>query len=198
MKRAPLLASGMKIWMGLMIGLLLGVAGTIGGYILLKNTELGDKGIVVVFTEEDIQGKLGRKFPKSERILEVIPVEIGEPFVKFLGDSNRVQITMEAVVAVPLVQTFQTEAVVTTSVRYEPKDYTLRLSDITVESFDVTSLPKNLKEPLRLALTAAARKYLDDYPVHEVDSDDFEDEMVQLFVKDLKVKKGRLEVRLGL
>ncbi|MGC6464140.1 MAG: DUF1439 domain-containing protein [Akkermansiaceae bacterium] len=188
----------MKLWVGLFIGILLGVAGTIGGYILLRETELGDEGVTIVFTEAEIQEKLGRKFPKSERLLEIIPVEIGEPYVKFLGESNRVQITMEADVSVPLVDTFKTEAVSTTSVRYEPKDYTLRLSDITMEDFRVSKLPENLQEPLSLALTAVARAYFDDYPVHEVDSKDFEDEMVQMFVKDLKVKKGRLEVRLGL
>lgn len=188
----------MKFWLGILLGLVLGAAGTIGGYLILKETRLGDDGITLTFTEAEIQSRLGEKFPKSERLLDIIPVQIGVPQVHFLGESNRVELTMEANVAVPLMQTYQTRGVFTTSIRYEQDDHTLRLSDITVEELDATNLPEKFKAPLNLTLTAAARKYLNDHPVHTLEPKDYKGEMVKMFLRELKVKEGRLEVRLGL
>ena len=188
----------MKFWLGILVGLVLGAAATIAGYLILKETDLGNDAVTLSFTEAEIQSRLGEKFPKSERLLEIIPVEIGVPRVRFLGESNRVELTMAADVAVPLMQTFETRGVFTTSIRYEQEDQTLRLSDITVEELDATNLPEKFKAPLNLTLTAVARKYLNDHPVYKLEPKDFKGEMVKIFLQELKVKEGRLEVRLGL
>ncbi|YCM45928.1 DUF1439 domain-containing protein [Verrucomicrobiaceae bacterium 227] len=188
----------MKLTIGVMAGLILGAVLTIAGYFILRETRLGDEGITITFTEAEIQGRLGEKFPQSDRILEIFPVEIGEPRVRFLGESNRVELTMEADISVPLVQTYHSKGVFTTSIRYEPEDQTLRLSDITVEGFEVTDLPKKFEPHLRTTLTLAARKYLQDHPVHTLEPKDYKGEMVKMFLREIKVEKGLLKVRLGL
>jgi hypothetical protein len=189
----------MKFWLGILVGLILGISGTIAGYFFLGDTKLGyDDGLTVTFTEAEIQGRLGEKFPKSERLLDLIPVEIAEPRVRFLRGSNRVELTMEADVAVPWVQTYRTTGVFTTSIRYEPEDQTLRLSDIKVEDFDATNLPEKFKAPLRITLTAAADKYLNDHPVHQLEPKDYKGKMVKMLLREITVKEGELEVKLGL
>jgi len=170
---------------------------TVAGYSLLRDTEFTREGLTVTFTEAEIQSRLGEKFPKSERLLDFIPVEIGEPRVRFLGGSNRVELTMEAHVAVPLMQTYETKGVFTSSIRYEPEDQTLRLSDIIVGGVEVTNLPKKFELPLRVTMTAAADKYLNDHPVHKLASKDYQGELVKMFLREIKVKKGKLEVTLG-
>ena len=80
----------MKTAITLLIGVLLGAALTITGYFLFTTFDLGDETITVTFTEEEIQQKIGRKFPKKEKILDYIPIVIQEPIVKFLGDTKRV------------------------------------------------------------------------------------------------------------
>lgn len=180
------------------MGLILGTVGTIAGYFILRDTKLGDDGLTVTFTEAEIQARLGEKFPKSERLLDFIPVEIGEPRVRFLGESERVELTMDVEIAVPLIRTYKTMGVFTTSIRYEAEDQTLRLSDITVEDVEATNLPENFKDPLRMMLTAVARKYLNDHPVHKLEPRDYKGEMVKMFFRKLKVKEGKLEVTLGL
>ena len=187
----------MKFWWGLLIGIILGVVGALGPG-LLKKTSIGSKGLVVTFTEAEIQERLEGKFPKSEKLLEIFPVEIGVPTVRFLDDSDRVELTMNAGVSVPFVQTYEAKGIFTTTIRYEQKDQTLRLSEVTVEGVEATNLPKKYEDPLRVTMTLAARKYLEDYPVHTLKQKDVKDELVRMFLKDLKVRNGRLEVTLGL
>ena len=189
----------MKFWLRTLVGVILGISGTITGYYFLGDTKLGyDAGLTVTFTEADIQERLGEKFPKSERLLDLIPVEIAEPKVRFLGGSNRVELSMEAEVVVPLVQTYRTTGIFTTSLRYEPEDQTLRLSDIKVEDFNATNLPEKFRGPLKITLTAVADKYLSDHRVHKLEPKDFKGEMVKILLQEITVKHGKLEVKLGL
>lgn len=188
----------MKFWIGILTGIVLGVGGAVGGYFYMRYARLEDSGVVVIFTEEDIQARLGEEFPKSERLLEIIPVEIGEPKVRFLESSDRVELTIRAEAAVPLVQTYHAEGIFTTSLRYEASDHTLRISDVTVESFKATDLPEKFEDPLRKTMTLAAKNYLENHPVHTLDDDDYKDEMVKMLLKKVTVTKGTLEVKLGL
>jgi len=188
----------MKLPLGLLAGILIGAATVIVGYFYLSKSPVGDDLVTVTFTEEEIQKRIGRKFPKTERILEIIPIEIQEPKVKFLGKSNRLQISANARISPPFFKPEEVTLICTGSIDYENEDKTLRTSDITVEEIQLSSLPSNYQEPVRIAMTTAARKYLDDYVVHTLKPEDYKGKMAEMFIKKLSVKKGRLEVTLGL
>ncbi len=188
----------MKLFFGLLIGLVVGGALVIGGYFFLESRELGDDSVKIIFTEKEVQDKIGEDFPKTEKILQYIPVVIQEPVVRFLGESNRVQLSAKASVSIPFLRTDDVEGVFTGSVRYENEDKTLRISDLTVESLTTESLPTQYQEAVRLALTVAARKYLDDHVVYTLEPKDYAGKMAEMFVQKINVKKERLEVVLGL
>ena len=190
--------SSMKTAITLLIGVLLGAALTITGYFLFTTFDLGDETITVTFTEEEIQQKIGRKFPKKEKILDYIPIVIQEPIVKFLGDTKRVQLSVDASIAIPFIASENVTGVFTSSLRYEKDDQTLRISDLTVENISTSSLPSQFEEPVRAALTIAARQYLDDYTVYTLKKKDYKGKMAELLLKKIKVKNGRLEVILGI
>ena len=184
----------MKFLMGMVTGSLL----TIVGYFVLRTLPIGNDAVVVTFTEAEIQEKIGKDFPKTEKILDLIPLVIQEPQVKFLGDSNRVQLTVNAEAGIPIVGTDEAQGVFTASIRYEDEDQTLRISRLTVESFKAQTLPERFEEPVRLLMTAVARKYIDDHIVHTLKPEDYKEEMARLLLREIKVKDGRLEVILGL
>lgn len=188
----------MKLIITLIAGLLAGAAIVIGGYFFLTSSELGDETLTISFTEAEIQKKIGKDFPKKERILNYIPIVIEEPIVKFLGDSNRVQLSVEANIAIPFIRTEEVIGTFTSSVRYEKEDQTLRIDDLTVESLEIQSMPKQYQKAVQAALTLAARKYLDDHIVHTLDPKDYKGKMAEMFIQKIKVKDGRLEVILGL
>ena len=188
----------MKMSLGLIVGILIGAASVIGGYFYLTSGSIGDDLVKVTFTEAEIQEKIGRKFPKTERILEIFPIEIQEPRVKFLSESDRLQLSADATLVVPFVGPEEITLICTGSVDYENEDKSLRISDVTVEQIKTRSLPGKYEEPVRLALTAAARKYLEDYVIHTLKPKDYKGKMAEMFVKKIKVKKGLLEVTLGL
>lgn len=187
-----------KLVTGLVLGLILGSAIVIGGYFFFSTSERGDESITLTFTEEELQKKIGEKFPLKDRILDYIPVTIEQPQVKLLGDSKRLQLSVKASVAIPFVPSEVIEGVFTSSVRYKKKDQSLRISDLTVENISTSRLPKRYESALRLALTATARKYLDDYIVHIIEPKDIPRAMAGMFIQKIKVKNGRLEIILGL
>lgn len=190
----------MKLIITLIVGLLGGAAIVIGGYFFLTSSELGDETLTVSFTEAEIQEKIGKDFPKKERIPFVIPIPIviEEPIVKFLGDSNRVQLSVVANIAIPFIRTEEVIGTFTSSIRYEKEDKTLRIDDLIVESLEIQSMPKQYQKIVQTALTIAARKYLDDHIVHTLDPKDYKGKMAEMFIQKIKVKDGRLEVILGL
>lgn len=188
----------MKALASLAIGLILGVIVTIGGYFYLKSHPDQDRGITVTFTEEEIQERLARKFPKTEMVWNVFPAVIDIPKVRFLGDTKRIELTLTGDLAVPFTTGYQVAGIFTSSLKYEQEDHTLRIDDVTVERIEATGLPEEYQETIRLILTGVARTYLDDHRVHEIDDKDYKDEMARMLLKEIKVKRGRLEVKLGL
>ena len=188
----------MKSVLILIIGVLAGALLVIGGYFYLTSSEVGDETVTVTFTEEEIQEKIGKDFPKEDRILNYIPIVIEEPVVKFLGDTKRVQISAKATIDIPFVGSEEVSGVFTGSIRYEKEDGTLRTSDLTVESLSTSSLPKKFESAVRAALTVSARKYLEDHIIHTLEKEDYKGKMAEMLLQKIKVKDGRLEIILGL
>jgi len=182
----------------LLIGLVIGAVGVIGGYFYFSTREAGDDFVRVVFTEEEIQEKIGRKFPQEKEILRFFKLVIEEPKVTFLGKKNRIQLAIDAKFIVPLIRTDEISGLFEGSVRYEKEDQTLRVSDFEVVTLDTEELPEKYEGPVRAAFNLAAIKFLDDKVIHTIKKDDLKGKAAELLLKDLKVKEGELEVVLGL
>ena len=75
----------------LILGLLVLLA-VIVGCVFMKYGRFGSDGLTLSLREEDMRGRLSKKFPKTEKLLEVIPVLIEEPELEFTEGSNRVRL----------------------------------------------------------------------------------------------------------
>lgn len=188
----------MKWLIPFVLGILLGAGGVIGGYFYFSTREAGDDMLTIVFTEEEIQDKIGRKFPKEEEILRYMKLVVDEPKVTFLGKKNRLQIAVEAKLIIPFLRTDTVGGVFESSVRYEKEDKTLRISDFEVVSLNTEELPKEYEGMVRAAFNLLALKLLDDKVIHTIKKKDLGDQVADLLLQRINIKKGELEVVLGL
>ena len=180
----------------LIVLLLLGAA--IVGGVLLKNGRIDEDGVTLTITEEYINGRLEKKFPKTEKILEVIPVLIEKPKVEFVDGSDRVRLSLAANIDIPLAKKYAASTVFSGSVRYEPSDHTLRLTEVVFEEFKATDIPEKFEEPLEILMTVLARTHLDDYEVYKIEPKDLNNKAARWLLKKVEVRNEMLEVTLGL
>jgi len=188
----------MKTIASLLIGLVLGAVIVIVAYFYFSTREAGDDFVRITFTEREIQEKIGQKFPQEKEVLRFFKIVIEEPKVTLIGEKNRLQLAVDATFIVPLIRTDEISGLFEGSIRYEKEDQTLRVSDFEVVSLDTEKLPEKYEGPVRAAFNLAAIKYVDDRIIHTIENDDVEGKAAELFLKDLKIKDGSLEVVLGL
>ena len=152
----------------------------------------------MTFTEAEIKEKLGKKFPKTEKIYEIIPVVIATPKVEFLEEEDRMQISLAASVEIPFSKKYDVSVIFVSGVRYEPKDKTLRLSKLEVKEIKATDLPENYAKPMATLASALSKKYLKDQKVYELKPKDFKNKAARMLIKKVEVKEKQLQVTFGL
>jgi len=181
----------------LILGLLV-LAAIIVGCVLFKNGRFGSDGLILTFSEEDIRERLSKKFPKTEKVLEVVPVLIEEPKVEFVDGSNRVRLSLAARIDIPFSKKYEASTIFSGSIRYETSDKTLRLTEVEVEGISGTNIPEKFEDPLEILMTVLARNYLDDVVVHEIKPKDLTNKAARWLLKKVEVRDRTLEVTLGL
>lgn len=180
-----------------LFGMMTGVALAVAAFFLFTGDQ-SKKEITLEFTEAEVQEKLARKFPRTEKVLGLIDVIIAEPQVSFMGNDNRIRLATTAQVVIPFVEKEEISATFSSSLRYHQEDHTLRIADYEVEEIATDRLSKKYEAPVRAAFTVAARELFDDQVIHTVEDKDLEEKLTRLFLQELKIKKGKLEVVLGL
>lgn len=154
--------------------------------------------VILVFDESEIQEKIGRKFPKEEEVLKYIKVVIEEPKITLLGDKNRIQLEVEAKSVIPFLRTDKISGVFESSIRYEKEDHTLRISDFQVITLNTKEIPEQYEALVRAGFNLAAKRLIDDRVVYTIKRKDYKNQAAELLLQEIKVKKGQLEVLLGL
>ena len=186
-KKGILLIFGLKVLLAVIIGC-----------IFVKNGRFGSDGLTLSLSEEDIRGPLGKKFPKTEKLLEVIPVLIEEPKVEFTEGSNRVRLSLAARFDIPFSKKYEASTVFSGSIRYETSDKTLRLTDAEVEGLTGTKIPDKFQDPLKMLMTVLAKNYLEDIVVHELEPKDLTYKAARWLLKKVEVRDQMLKITLGL
>ena len=188
-----------KVKKGILLILgLLALLAIIFGCVFMKYGRFGSDGLTLFFSEEDIRGRLSKKFPKTEKILEIIPVLIEEPKVEFTEGSNRVRLSLFARIDIPFSNKYEASTVFSGSIRYETSDKTLRLTDVEVEGLTGTEIPKKFEDPLKLLMTVLAKNFLEDVVVYELKPKDLTNKAARWLLKKVEVRDQMLEITLGL
>ena len=156
------------------------------------------EGIVVTITPEEIQEKLDKAFPITEKYLVVFSLTLADPEVELTEGSDRIGFGLSAKTNVRVNGEDVTgRANVSTGLRYGPGKGALFLADPRVEGVEMSMLPEKYEDDVRLAANLAAKKFLKEYEVYRLDKSDFKQAVAKMTLKNVVVRDGVLKLIFG-
>jgi len=164
---------------------------------LIGCKSMGD-GIKLEFTEAEIQEKIGKKFPKTEKIYDIIPVVIDEPKVHFIEGDKRIEVSLSARVEIPFKDDFEASLTFISGITFDNEKKSLNLTDFEVKKIAATKLPEKYKPALEILSTLLAQKYLEDQEVYRLKDTSLEKKAAKYLIQDVQVADQMLIIKLGL
>lgn len=161
----------------------------------LLTCDITEEGIVVELTPDEIQEKLDKAFPITEKYLMVFDLTLADPEVQLTEGSDRVGFGLSAKTNVRVNKKDVTgRAFMTAGLRYDPEKGALFLVDPQVETLKMSMLPEDYEDDVLLAANLAARKFLKEYEVYRLDQSDFKERVAKYVLKDVRVRDGVLKM----
>lgn len=122
----------------------------------------------VVFSEAELQALLARRFPLDRRLMEVMEVQISEPRLGLLPQQNRLGAELTVAANDRLFATrLRGQLSLTTSLRVEPTDRSLRLKDVRVTQLTLDKLGEASSERGQRLGTLIVERLLEDTTIHQ-------------------------------
>jgi len=143
---------------------------TLGGVVACASL-LGPR--TVEISREELLSKLGKRFPASQRILNVLDIQVSAPDLAMLPDSNRVSAGFD-LSATDLLggKDYKGQVKLSFGLRYEPQDLSIRLTQVKVEHIALAGLPAVYQRSLTRLGAWVAEDRLQDYTVHRFKPED--------------------------
>lgn len=124
----------------------------------------------VVFSEAELQTLLAKRFPLDRRLLEVLEVRISEPKLGLLPQQDRVSAALRVSATDRLFASeLEGELALSTALRVEPSDRSLRLKDVRVTrlSLNQRGQPAAASERSQRLGAAIAERMLEGVVLHQ-------------------------------
>jgi hypothetical protein len=126
----------------------------------------------VQLSQERLQSIIERQFPRQQRLLEVIDIDVARPKLRLLPERNRIGTDLDLIAVERLTgRTVRGSLTLNYALRYEASDASLRMSQVRVEGLTLDlgsgSLPS---EAARLGALLAER-LLDDFVLYRADAE---------------------------
>ena len=168
-------------WVG-MLALLCGV---------LLHCSVTREGVVIDLTADEIQAKLDKAFPITQRYLLVFELTLADPEVQLTEGSDRIGFGLSASTNVRVDgKDVMGRAIMSTALEYNAEKGALFLADPRVEGLKMPVLPEEYEDDVLVAANLAAGKYLKQYEVYKLKEADFKQRMAKAFLKDVVVRDG--------
>lgn len=129
-------------------------------------------------TEDRLVQMISSQFPFTSEMLEVLDVVVSKPRISLDPTSNRINTALDLNVAgnniLGLFTSKQYKGTLDLSygLRFEPKDSTVRLTDVRVHRLDVDGAPSLMQRPIEKLSAPLAQKLLKDYVLYKVRAED--------------------------
>jgi len=164
----------------------------------LLTCDITEEGVVIELTPDEIQERLDKAFPITEKYLMVFELTLADPEVQLAEGSDRVGFGLSAKTNVSVNKKDVTgRAFMTAGLRYDPEKGALFLADPQVERLQMSMLPEEYEDDAMLAANLAARKFLKEYEVYRLKQSDFKERVVKFVLKDVAVRDGVLKLIFG-
>ena len=119
------------------------------------------------FSQQQVQEAVQRKFPYQRTISQVFQVQLANPVVGFLPDTNRVSIRLDAHLASPFLQE-PVDGVFTLSseLAYDEASKSVVLKSPNVDSVNVSGAAQAYTQQINAAAALLATQLLNNYPIY--------------------------------
>lgn len=131
-------------------------------------------------SEARLAQMISAQFPFSSEMLEVLDVVVSAPRISLDPANNRINTSLDVNVAgnslLGLFTDKRYKGVLDMSygLRFEPKDATVRLTDVRVNRLDVDGAPSAMRRPIEKLGAPLAQKLLKDYVLYKVRPEDLQ------------------------
>lgn len=147
--------------------LVLWAAGAFGALALAGCASLAPREIVL--SHADLQALLERQFPRQQRVMELLDVNLLRPQVRLAPERNRIVTALELEATERLSQRrLRGSVAFEHGLRYEASDATVRLAQVRVEDFKLEVAGSPLVGPLARVGTLLAERALDDFVLYRL------------------------------
>lgn len=153
----------------------------------------------VVISKEELASKIAKPFPVTHRLMDLLDVKAQAPRLRFMPQENRVGTEFDLSASDLLFnRTYNGTIGVSFGLRFEPKDLTLRLTNVKVDQISLAGLPAAAQRYLTKLGAWIAEDQLRDFPVHHFKPEDLRSaDRLGYEVGDIKVTDQGLEVHLN-
>ena len=131
-------------------------------------------------TEARLAQLISSQFPFNSEMLEVLDVVVSTPRISLDPLNNRINTALDIDVAGNSIlglftsKTYKGALDLSYGLRFEPKDATVRLTDVRVHRLDIDGTPSVMRRSIEKLGTPLAQKLLKDYVLYKVRPEDLQ------------------------
>jgi hypothetical protein len=123
----------------------------------------------LTLSQADLQTLLDRRFPRQQRLMEVLDVSLTRPSVRLVPERNRIATALDLAATERLSgRVLRGSLALEHALRYEPSDATLRLADVRVDEIKLELSGTPLTGQAARLSALLAERALDDFVIYRV------------------------------
>jgi hypothetical protein len=123
----------------------------------------------VTLSSTEVQKLVERQFPRQQRLMELLDVNLANPVVKLVPERNRMATTMDLMASERLSgRALRGSFAIDHSLRFEPSDATLRLANVKVEDMKLELAGTPLTGQAGRLGALLAERVLDGFVIYRV------------------------------
>jgi hypothetical protein len=152
----------------------------------------------IEINRDQLMSKLGQQFPMKNQVLDVFEVTAMSPRLTLQPDNNRVLADLDIAAKDRLFEkSYQGSLWLSFGLRYEPRDQTIRLQQVTIDKVSLQGLPASYERYLTRLGAWLAEDRLQNFVVHRLSPDQLaQADKHGLTVSDVKITPKGLGVML--
>lgn len=126
----------------------------------------------VTLSQEQLQAQIDRQFPRQQRLLELIDVNVARPALRLLPERNRIATDLDLIATERLSgRTARGSLVLEYALRFEPSDASVRLTQVRVQDAKLELGGAPLSPSAARVGAMLAERLLDDFMLYRADAE---------------------------
>ena len=151
----------------------------------------------LVFTREDLQAKLTKKFPRKEKH-QLMTVTFSDPEILLEPGADAMGVRLDIKIAPRLGKQRTGQVVAEGEIEYRPQRGEFFIVNPKVISIEVDHLRGRYQKSVRSIADRIVEQYLSEVAVYRLDQKDFKQKVAKLILKSVDIKDGKLVVVVGM